>query len=122
LKGTPVTIPGRETQALPEMEDAYDGFDLSGFQYDTNEQSRFNALSEDWYGDPGLTEASKKRSAIVDATNPDGETVNGVHYSQEQIMSMTDARRFQLAREAMAELGFTESDRQANFEMQRALE
>jgi hypothetical protein len=122
MRNPPIGAAGRDPQALPAFPDDYDGSQFRGQIYNTNELNDFKALSEDWWGDSALTDAGKKRTAIVKATNTDGEVVNGVHYSQEQIMAMTDSRRFALAKEALEELGYTQADIDAQYEMRRVLE
>jgi hypothetical protein len=122
LRATPIQTPGKAPQELPEFGDEYDAMDMAGAIYDTPEMTEFSVMEEDSWGDPALNAANDKYNAIVDATNPNGETVNGVVYTQEQIMQMTDARRYQLARESMEEAGFSKEDVNAQFEQQRAME
>jgi hypothetical protein len=122
LRKTPYGALGRPQQALPEMQDSYDKGDMASAIYDTPEMTSFNIASEDWWGDPALNTAYDEYKAIRDATNPNGEVVQGVHYSQEQIMAMTDHRRFKLAREALGEHGFDMTDVEAQFRMRDQLE
>jgi hypothetical protein len=122
LRATPIQTPGKAPQELPTFGDEYDPMDMAGAIYDTPEMTEFSVMEEDSWGDPALNAANDKYNAIVDATNPEGETVNGVVYTQEQIMQMTDARRYQLARESMEEAGFSKEDVNAQYEQQRAME
>ncbi len=122
-KTKPVVAPlGREPIDLPDFGDAYDKSDLMSGIYDTTRMTGLNIANEDAYGtDPNLKAAKDKYDAIVAAENPNGETVQGVHYSQEQIKAMTDARRYRLAREAMGEMGVTQDDVNAQYELSDAL-
>jgi hypothetical protein len=121
LKKVPVSLPGRE-QPLPTMQDSYDQMDMSSALYDTPEMTKFNTLVEDSYGDPNVSAASMKAKAIRDATNEDGEVVNGVHYSQDQLHSMTDTARSQLGYDAMREMGVKGEDVASQYAMSDALE
>jgi hypothetical protein len=120
LRATPIQTPGKAPQELPTFGDEYDAQDMTGAIYDTPEMTEFAVMEEDSWGDPALNAANEKYEAIVDGEGE--QTVNGVTYSEEQIRSMTDARRYQLAREAMDELGFSKEDVNAQYEQQRAME
>jgi hypothetical protein len=123
LRSTPVGVPGRPMQDLPAMGDEYDAMDMTSAIYDTPGMTRFGIANEDWYGDPELQAADDRYYRIgVDGGSPEGETINGVSYTQEQIQGMSDDRRWKLAREALAESGFTPADLTARGEMQRAME
>lgn len=121
-RATPIPPLGREPMTLPKGDDQYDSFDLTGGIYDTPEMNSWDKLEEAWWPDPAVKDASTKRKAIVEATNPDGEVVNGVHYSQQQIMDMTNQRRYKLGEEAMNEMGVTEEQRLQTYDAQRVLE
>jgi hypothetical protein len=123
LRNPQVGVPGRPMQDLPAMGDEYDGMDMRSAIYDTPGMTRFGVANEDWYGDSALQAADDRYYRIgVDGGSSEGETINGVSYTQEQIQGMTDDRRWKLAREALQEDGFTPADLEARGEMQRAME
>ncbi len=123
LRATPVTVPGRPAQDLPEFRDEYDAMDMGSAIYKNPETTAFKNLAEDSFGNPELNAARDIFYRIgSDGGSPEGETVGGIHYSQEQIRTMTDARRWQFAREALEEQGFSQSDIDAQNAQMSAME